>query len=216
MLGELFHIVLAAVVIANLVEKIDAVNWDFVQSTIKYILSKNFTTEGPVLLLMSNAVEEDFPRSLDGQNSPRTLRWLEDMTLKFVCEHALWPVIVFQPENNEASFDEIPEVRNNGYIIFVNPQTEEFEDVLDDSISTLQFKSSWNSRSKFLIVAYGQLSVSPASFAETVLLNLKSHDNITNSLLLIINADIEKNSSVVVNEIGESASSSDNIISLYA
>ncbi|KAJ9580365.1 hypothetical protein L9F63_004000 [Diploptera punctata] len=59
--------------------------------------------------------------------------------------------------------------------------------------------SSWNPRAKFLVVAYGKLPVdeTPAELAHQILSTLKSIQNISNAILLIINFHAESNSIVI-------------------
>ncbi|KAJ9580363.1 hypothetical protein L9F63_003998, partial [Diploptera punctata] len=59
--------------------------------------------------------------------------------------------------------------------------------------------SSWNSRAKFLVVTHGKLpeDISPAEVAHQVFITLKSIQNITNAVLLVINAHAESNSTLI-------------------
>ncbi|KAJ9580364.1 hypothetical protein L9F63_003999 [Diploptera punctata] len=168
-------------------------------SVIKQILLENFRENGPVLISLTsepNEVEEKFSRALKTQNL-QTLNSIEDETLNFVYNYSLWPVSIFQFKNND-SFLEVPKVTNKCYIIFVNPEIQDFVNVVYDTIYLLQGMSSWNSRAKFVVVTYGKLpvDVSHAEVAHQVLSTLKSFHNITNALLLIVNVHAESNSIV--------------------
>ncbi|KAJ9580368.1 hypothetical protein L9F63_004003 [Diploptera punctata] len=165
-----------------------------VVSVIKPILLNNFTENGPVLISLANepnGVQENL--SLKTENF-QTLNWIEDETLNFVNNNSLWQVSIFLLRNNY-SFFEVPIVTNKCYVIFVNPEVEDFIDVVYNTINVLQSFSSWNPRAKFLVVAYGKLLLheSPAEVAHQILRTLKSFQNISNAVLLIINVHAESN-----------------------
>ncbi|KAJ9580366.1 hypothetical protein L9F63_004001 [Diploptera punctata] len=167
-----------------------------VLSVIKPILLKNFTENGPVLISLANepdGVEENLSLSLKTENF-QTLNFIQDETLNFVNNNSLWPVTVFQLKTNY-SFFEVPEVINKCYIMFVNPEVDDFIHDVYDTVNELRSMFTWNPRAKFLVVAYGKLLLdeSPAEVAHQILRTLKSFQNISNAVLLIINVHAESN-----------------------
>ena len=177
----------------------ETANWDFVESLLKHILLENFTREGPVFISLSNYPEDDFPRHQFGEDFPRPFMWLEFTVLKLISENSIFPLIILHPEKDEISFN-MPIVRSNGYIIFINSQIKEYEDLFYENIFQLQSKLSWNSRSKFLVVAYGVPGQSSEIFVQTLLDLLKDNANVVNVLLLIIGVNTEQTQALDTDE----------------
>ncbi|KAJ9580350.1 hypothetical protein L9F63_003985 [Diploptera punctata] len=120
---------------------------------------------------------------------PQTIQWIQDTSFQIVSENYLWPVLVQHPENDEYSID----FPSKGYVLFTNPQNEEFKSNFTESVETLKRTKYWNPRSNFLVLACGKLEESPAEFADTVLTILKKTGNIINAVLIIFTGDTGDN-----------------------
>ncbi|KAJ9573923.1 hypothetical protein L9F63_008696 [Diploptera punctata] len=183
----------------------------FVQSLIEHTLVKKFAQEGPVVFLLSNDVHEDRVASVNAVELPKTTQWLQDISFKIVSENYLWPISVHHPENEEYSTVLLPK----GYIIFVNPQTEELNNNFTDYVGKLKDTSFWNPRSNFLVFTSGKLEVPPHEFANTVLTILKGLHNIINAVMIIFTGDTYgKNSIYYKNE--TNITSVEDITKIYA
>ncbi|KAJ9577260.1 hypothetical protein L9F63_006166 [Diploptera punctata] len=158
---------------------------NFVQSFIKHILLKYFNKEGPVVFLLSNDFKENYIASINTAQLPQTIQWIQDTSFQIVSENYLWPVLVQHPENDEYSMD----FPTKGYVLFTNPQNEEFKNNFTESVETLKHTTYWNPRSNFLVLACGKLEESPAEFADTVLTILKKTSKIINAVLIIFTGD---------------------------
>ncbi|KAJ9578747.1 hypothetical protein L9F63_005036 [Diploptera punctata] len=163
-------------------------NFDFIQSLLKYILLDDFTTRGPVFLLLSSETIEPPTRSLDSRTFPQTLQRIEEMTFLLVSENHLWPVIVHQPGKEELAY-EFSVVQNKGYVIFVNLDFEELD--FYDSMNILSQRSSWNYDAKFVIVAYGKLNGTLELFVEDIFSTVKDYNNILDVVLLVSTTEEE-------------------------
>ena len=113
--------------------------------TVEHILRNNIGTDSTVLLLLSNFVEDKSGRFFNNINLPGTMDWLEDLTLKIIYENSLWPITTFHPKE-ELSID-VPLTGIRGYIIFINPKTENVEDILEGNLGQLEEKRSLNRHS---------------------------------------------------------------------
>ncbi|KAJ9580355.1 hypothetical protein L9F63_003990, partial [Diploptera punctata] len=74
------------------------------------------------------------------------------------------------------------------YIIFTNPEMEEFEHNFTEHVENLKNTPYWNPRSNFLVFACGKLNKPHAEFAHTVLRALKKISNIINVNIKAISA----------------------------
>ena len=155
---------------------------ELLKSTVENILHENFRTNGPVLILLSSLFEDKSERLIENEDFSGTMQWLEDLTLKIIYEKSFWPIVTFHADE-ELSIDE-PLIEND-YIIFINPKTEDFEDILSGNIFELEKKLSLHHHSKFLILALTETNESSVIFPQTVLSVLKSY-GVMNSAVLII------------------------------
>ncbi|KAJ9592324.1 hypothetical protein L9F63_001144 [Diploptera punctata] len=156
----------------------------FVQSLIKYTLFKYFT-QVLLFFLLSNGVKEEGGASLNNTELSETIQWIEDISLEIANDNYLWPVLVQNPENEDYSID----FPYKGYIIFTNPQTEDFEYIFADNVEKIKNKPFWNPRLNFLVLACGELEKTTEKIADTVLSILKHTDNVINAVLLIFTDD---------------------------
>ena len=187
MLHSLSELILVLFVFQSSSNDFDAkkVNLYYLESVIKHILNDGFVSEGPVLIVLSPVTQKRHPRFLYNEDFLQTLHWLPEITVEIIYTWSLWSVSIINPK--ELEFEIVASVvRNKGYIIFVNPETEDCENELIDSLNTLQSKPSWNPRSKFVILAFGEPYEPPELFSETVLSTLNSYDNAIESVLIIV------------------------------
>ncbi|KAJ9580354.1 hypothetical protein L9F63_003989 [Diploptera punctata] len=160
----------------------------FVQSLIEHVLLNNFTQEGPVVVLLSNNTQEDRLASLNAVQSPQTIEWLQDKSFDVMSKSSLWPILVHDIEHEDYSLDIPPK----GYIIFTNPEMEDFKYNFIQNVENLKNTPYWNPRSNLIVFACGKLQKPPADFAHTVLSALKETSNIINAVLFIFTGDTEQ------------------------
>ncbi|KAJ9577853.1 hypothetical protein L9F63_025285 [Diploptera punctata] len=113
------------------------------------------------------------------------------LSFEVVSENYSWPILVQHSENNTYSID----YPSKGYILFLNPQLEDFEYNFAGNVENLKETPYWNPRSNFLIFACGELEKTPTEFAYTVLSVLKNTGNIINAVLFIFTGDTEETNS---------------------
>ncbi|KAJ9580352.1 hypothetical protein L9F63_003987 [Diploptera punctata] len=185
-----------------------------IQSVIKHILLKNFTQDGSVFFLLSNSTQEKSDPSLKVEELPHTIQWFEDITLQIANDY-LWKMLVHNPETQGISIN----YPYRNYILFINPQIEDFEDTFVDTLQNLKGEAGmnpyWNPRSKFILFAFGKLKQSPAEFAQSSLSILKEKCNIINAVLFIFTRDTYKTDiNVTGNE--TNVNQLENITTIYA
>ena len=112
---------------------------DLLKSTVEYILRKNFGTDVSVLILLHCFVEDETERFLNNEQFSGSMQWLEVLTLKTICENSFCPIVIFHSDEEEFSiYTPLMEIR--GYVIFIDPKTEDFEDILKGNLEELEEK----------------------------------------------------------------------------
>ena len=106
-------------------------------------------------------------------------------------------------------------IGKEGYIIFINPKSEDFKDILDGTLYALGEKLSLNCHSNCLVVAFIDINESPAIFSQIVLRVLKSN-GIMNSAVLIVCKHCEESSAMIDNRPGAHFSSPFSVMSIFA